>query len=119
MTQLTTKNQLCTVTLLGNLVSKPEIRYTVNPVVAVTEITLATHTKWLDKTTKKYKEWTSYHHIKVLGPLVEQSLLYAKKGELILVNGYLSDHTNKKSNTDNNMFGEKINISATLPNMSK
>ncbi len=100
MTQLT-NNQLCTVTLLGNLVGKPEIRYTVNPVVAVTEITLATHTKWLDKATKKYKEWTSYHQVKVLGPLVEQSLLYAKKGELILINGYLSDHNSKNSKTDN------------------
>jgi len=97
MTPQTTNNQLCTVTLLGNLVSKPEIRYTVNPVVAVTEITLATHTKWLDKTSKQYKEWTSYHQIKVVGPLVEQALLHAQKGELILVNGYLSDHSSKKS----------------------
>lgn len=83
--------QLCAVTLLGNLVATPDIRYTANPVMAVTEITLATHTKWLDKSTQTFKEWTSYHHVKVIGPLVEQTLLHAQKGDLILVNGYLSD----------------------------
>lgn len=83
--------QLCTVTLLGNLVAKPDIRYRTNPVSAVTEITLATSTKWLDKKSNQYKEWTSYHHIKVEGDLVEQALLTADKGDIILVQGYLSN----------------------------
>ena len=104
MTLQTSDNQLCSVTLLGNLVNKPEIRYTVNPIIPVTELTLATHTKWLDKTTNKYKEWTSYHHIKVIGPLVEQTLLHATKGDLILVNGYLADNTNKLNKVANNVI---------------
>jgi len=83
--------QLCTVTLLGNLVAKPDIRYRTNPVSAVTEIILATSTKWLDKKSNQYKEWTSYHHIKVEGDLVEQALLAADKGDIILVQGYLSN----------------------------
>jgi single-strand DNA-binding protein len=83
--------QLCTVTLLGNLVAKPDIRYRTNPVSAVTEIILATSTKWLDKKTNQYKEWTSYHPIKVEGDLVEQALLTANKGDIILVQGYLSN----------------------------
>lgn len=83
--------QLCAVTLLGNLVAKPDIRYRANPVSAITEITLATNTKWLDKKTNQYKEWTSYHHIKVEGDLVEQVLLTANKGDIILVQGYLSN----------------------------
>jgi single-stranded DNA-binding protein len=83
--------QLCAVTLLGNLVAKPDIRYKTNPVSAVTEITLATNTRWLDKKSNQYKEWTTYHPIKVEGDLVEQALLAANKGDIILVQGYLSN----------------------------
>ena len=92
--------QLCTVTLLGNLVAKPDIRYRTNPVSAVTEIILATSTKWLDKKSNQYKEWTSYHPIKVEGDLVEQALLTAEKGDIILVQGYLSNI--KSNNAGNN-----------------
>jgi single-stranded DNA-binding protein len=83
--------QLCAVTLLGNLVAKPDIRYRANPVSAITEITLATNSKWLDKKTNQYKEWTSYHHIKVEGDIVEKALLNADKGDILLVQGYLSN----------------------------
>lgn len=82
---------LCAVTLLGNLVAKPDIRYKANPVSAITEITVATSSKWLDRKTNTYKEWTSYHHVKVEGDLVEQALLTADKGDIILVQGYLSN----------------------------
>jgi len=92
--------ELCAVTLLGNLVAAPEIRYKTNPVSAITEITVATTSKWLDKKTNKYKDWTSYHHIKVEGDLVEQALLTAKKGDIMLVHGYLSNI--KTSNTEKN-----------------
>jgi len=83
--------QLCAVTLLGNLVATPDIRYRANPATAITEIVLATSSKWLDKSTNKYKEWTSYHHVKVEGELVEQALLNANKGDIILLHGYLSN----------------------------
>jgi len=91
MTKKNIDHQLCTVTLLGNLVSKPDIRYKANPISAITEIVLATNSKWLDKSTNKYKEWVSYHHIKVEGNLVEQALLNANKGDIILIHGYLSN----------------------------
>lgn len=85
------KPQLCAVTLLGNLVATPDIRYKANPATAITEIVLATSSKWLDKKTNKYKEWTSYHHVKVEGELVEQALMHANKGDIILLHGYLSN----------------------------
>lgn len=85
------KSQLCSVTLLGNLVAKPEIRYRANPVSAITEIIIATRTQWLDKNTNQYKEWTSYHPVKVEGDLVERVLLNAEKGDVILVQGYLNN----------------------------
>jgi len=93
--------ELCAVTLLGNLVAAPEIRYKANPVSAITEITVATSSKWLDKKTNQYKEWTSYHHIKVEGNLVEQALLTAKKGDIILVHGYLSNIKTSKTEKNN------------------
>lgn len=92
-----TSQQLCTVTLLGNLVSTPEIRYLANPVLAVTEIVLATHQRWLDKKTKVNKEWTSYHHIKVVGEQAENALRFAQKGDLLFVQGCL---TNSKKTND-------------------
>lgn len=85
-------NQLCSVTLLGNLVADPEIRYLANPIIAVTDITLATTHKWLDKTTGANKEWTSYHHVKVIGKLVETGLLHAKKGDVLFVQGYIANN---------------------------
>lgn len=84
---------LCTVTLLGNLVAKPNIRYQTNPIVAVAELTLATHSRWFDKSSKQFKEWTSFHTIKVIGDAVEQALIHAEKGDVLLVQGYLLNST--------------------------
>lgn len=91
----TSNNHLCNVTLLGNLVSKPNIRYQANPVIAVAELTLATHSRWYDKVSKQFKEWTSYHTVKVIGDIVERALIHADKGDIIVLQGYL---INSKSN---------------------
>jgi len=104
------EQQLCAVTLLGNLVAKPDIRYRANPVSAITEITLATSSKWLDKKTNQYKEWTSYHHIKVEGDLVEQALLTANKGDIILVQGYLSNIKASNVQTTNATVQNNLSI---------
>lgn len=92
------QNHLCTVTLLGNLVNKPDIRYQANPVIAVAEFTLATHSRWFDKASNKFKEWTSYHTVKVIGDIVERALIFAEKGDIILVQGYLIN--SKKNNRE-------------------
>lgn len=83
------QNHLCNVTLLGNLVNQPEIRYQANPVVAVAELTLATNSRWFDKASNQYKEWTNYHTVKVIGDIVERALIHVQKGEVILIQGYL------------------------------
>ena len=92
------QNHLCTVTLLGNLVNKPDIRYQANPVVAFAEFTLATHSRWFDKASQKFKEWTRYHTVKVIGDIVERALIHADKGDIILVQGYLIN--SKKNNRE-------------------
>jgi len=89
MVNSASQNHLCNSTLLGNLVDKPIIRYQANPVLPIAELTLATHTKWFDKSTNKYKEWTKFHVVKVIGDIVERSLIHAGKGDVILVQGYL------------------------------
>lgn len=98
MTLSLEKHHLCKVTLLGNLVTKPDIRYSANPVVAIAETTIATHSKWYDKKSQEYKEWTSYHTVKVIGEYVEQAILYANKGDIMLIHGYLlnSRKTNRE-----------------------
>ena len=92
------QNHLCSVTLLGNLVSKPDIRYQANPVIAFAEFTLATHSRWFDKSSNKFKEWTRYHTVKVIGEIVERALIHADKGDIILVQGYLIN--SKKNNRE-------------------
>ena len=74
------------------------IRYQANPVLAIAELTLATHSKWFDKVTKQYKEWTSFHTVKVIGDIVERSLINAQKGDILLIKGYLlnSKNTNRE-----------------------
>lgn len=103
---------LCAVTLLGNLVAKPDIRYKTNPVSAVTEITLATHAQWLDKKTNTMKEWTSFHHVKVEGDLVDQTLLHANKGDVLLVHGYLSNK--KPQSATNSLHQNNALVHATF-----
>lgn len=92
------QNHLCNITLLGNLVNKPEIRYQANPVVAIAEFVVATHTKWFDKKSNQYKEWTHFHTIKMIGDVVERSLLQAEKGDVILIQGHLVN--SNKSNRE-------------------
>ncbi len=91
-------NHLCNCVLLGNLVDKPVIRYQANPILAIAELTLATHSKWFDKASNQYKEWTSFHIVKVVGEIVERSLTYAQKGDILLINGYLLN--SKKNNRE-------------------
>ena len=75
MTTSLGNHHLCKVTLLGNLVAKPEVRYFTNPVLAVAEIVIATHSRWFDKSSNQYKEWTDFHTIKVIGDIVEETFL--------------------------------------------
>jgi len=91
---------LCVVTLVGNLVAKPEIRYSANPVLAIADFVLASNSRWFDKASNSMKEWTSYHPVKAVGSIVEKSILQANKGDIVLLNGRLSD--DKK--TDKNLI---------------
>ena len=88
----------CQVTLSGNLVAKPEIRYRTNPVTAVAELVIATHNRWFDKKTQSYKDWTTFHKAYVEGDSVEEELRFCDKGQLIYLNGSLD--TGKEGKQD-------------------
>lgn len=79
----------CQVTLSGNLVAKPEIRYRTNPVTAVAELVIATHNRWFDKKTQSYKDWTTFHKAYVEGDAVEDEFRFCDKGQLIYLTGSL------------------------------
>ncbi len=108
MSDVSNDNQLCNLTLLGNLVAKPNIRYRANPALAITELTLATHNKWLDKKTNKMKEWTHYHQVTVLGQLVEQNLQQVEKGDVLLIQGYMTDNKKTSSQSITATFVQKF-----------
>lgn len=88
---MASNNHLSSLTLLGNLVAEPNIRYQANPVIPVAEFTLATHKQWFDKQTKVKKEWTDFHQVKMIGKAVESSMLQAQKGDILHLQGYLVD----------------------------
>lgn len=84
-------DDLCSITLAGNLVATPEIRYQANPVLAIADFTVATHSRWFDKASGSFREWTSFHPVKAVGNEMEFALSKAKKGDVILMQGYLKN----------------------------
>jgi single-strand DNA-binding protein len=75
------------VTLLGNLASDPEMRYTSGG-TQVASFTLATNEQGsVDKETGERKKNTNFHRIVVWGKLAESVSTYLKKGRQVLVEG--------------------------------
>lgn len=75
------------VTLIGNLCSDPETRYTPNG-QAVTNLRLATNRKWKNKEGKT-QENAEFHRIVVWGKQAEACQEYLAKGRQIYVEGRL------------------------------
>jgi single-stranded DNA-binding protein len=82
-------NHHCNLILAGNLVAKPEVRYRANPMLPVTDITVATHNRWFDKKSQTYKDWTTFHKVHIEGESVEKELLNCDKGQLVYIQGNL------------------------------
>lgn len=109
MSQAFENHNLCKVTLLGNLVAKPEIRYLANPVLAVAEVVIATHSRWFDQNSQSHREWTDFHTIKVIGDIVEQTLRFAEKGAVMLVHGYLLNSKSQQREIIHASFAQVFN----------
>ena len=97
------------VILVGNLGSDPEIRYTGNG-QAVTNLSVATNEKWIDKNTGKNQEKTEWHHVVVWGKIAENCCKFLKKGKTVYVEGKIQtrEYVDPKDNTQKKYVTEII-----------
>ena len=97
------------VILVGNLGSDPEIRYTGNG-QAVTNLSVATNEKWIDKNTGKSQEKTEWHHVVVWGKIAENCCKFLKKGKTVYVEGKIQtrEYADPKDNTQKKYATEII-----------
>jgi len=76
------------VILIGNLGTKPELKYS-STNVAITNLSVATTESWTDKNTGKKKEKIEWHKIIVFGRLAEVVSNYCNKGSKVYIEGKL------------------------------
>lgn len=76
------------VTLIGNLGSDPDVRYTQSN-AAIANTSIATTRKWKDKQTNEKKEATEWHRVVFFNRLGEIAGEYLKKGSKVYVEGRL------------------------------
>lgn len=74
--------------IIGRMGKDPEVRYLPSG-EAVANITLATSEKWKDKATGEQREETEWHRVSLFGRDAEVAGDYAKKGDLLYVEGKL------------------------------
>lgn len=80
------------VTLIGNLGTDPEVKYTPNG-TAVVNLRVATSETWKDKQSGERKERTEWHNVQLWQKLAEVAGEYLKKGSRVYIEGSL--HTQK------------------------
>jgi len=76
------------VILIGNLGTKPELKYSSSN-VAITNLSVATSESWTDKNTGQKQEKTEWHRVSVFGKLAEVITKYCDKGPKVYVEGKL------------------------------
>jgi single-strand DNA-binding protein len=76
------------VILVGNLGRDPETRYTESG-AAITNVSIATSSKWKDKATGEAREETEWHRVAFFGRLAEIAGEYLTKGSSCYVEGRL------------------------------
>ena len=77
--------------LIGNLGRDPEKRYTPNG-QAVTNVTLATTSRWKDKTGQN-QERTDWHNLVIWGKQAETAKEILKKGDQVFVEGRIQSRS--------------------------
>lgn len=75
-------------TVLGNVGTKPELKYGSNG-TAVTNLSIATTDTWLDKQTNEKRESTEWHRVSLFGKLAEIACQHVDKGSKVYVQGKL------------------------------
>lgn len=76
------------VRLIGNLGQDPDVRVTANG-TAVTNLSIATSSKWKDKQTGEWQDRTEWHAIVLFGQPAEFAGEFLRKGARVYVEGEL------------------------------
>ncbi|MBE8190062.1 MAG: single-stranded DNA-binding protein [Candidatus Thioglobus sp.] len=87
------------VILVGNLGSKPELKYASNG-NAIANFSVATSESWKDKNTGEKQEKTEWHRVSVFGKLAEIAGQYLDKGSKVYVEGSLRTSKYEKNGVD-------------------
>ena len=80
------------ITLVGNLVQNPELRYTAGGSAAMS-LSVAYNRTWTNKTSGEKEEAVSFFRIQAWGTLAENVAETLQKGDRIIVNGRLEQRT--------------------------
>ena len=76
------------VILVGNLGTKPEIKYASNG-NAISNLSVATSESWTDKSTGQKQDRTEWHRVSLFGKVAEIAGQYLDKGSKVYVEGKL------------------------------
>lgn len=75
-------------TLVGNVGTKPEIKYS-SAGKAIINLSVATTDTWVDKETGEKKQATEWHRVSMFGKLAEIANQYVEKGSKVFIQGKL------------------------------
>lgn len=101
------KGTINKVTLIGNIGSEPQIKYTASN-VAIVNLSLATTDSWKNKESGQYEDKTEWHRIVFYNKLAEVVAEYAKKGSKIYVEGKLQTRSWQDKETQQTHYVTEI-----------
>jgi single-strand DNA-binding protein len=95
------------VILVGNLGRDPEVRYASDG-AAICNVSIATTTKWKDKSTMETREETEWHRVVFYNRLAEIAGEYLQKGREVYVEGKLKTRKWQDKDTGADRFSTEI-----------
>lgn len=95
------------VILIGRLGKEPETRWMPSG-EAVTNISIATDSKWTDKGTGEAKEEVEWHRVTFFGKLAEVAGEHLKKGSQVYIEGRLKTNKWKDKETGTDRYSTDV-----------
>jgi single-strand DNA-binding protein len=100
--------------IIGNLGRDPEMRYTPGG-QAVTQFTVATNRRWLDKATDEWQEETEWFRVVVWGQQAERAAESLRKGNKVYIEGRIQtrqweDQSGQKRSTTELVANQVTNL---------
>ena len=103
------------VTLVGNLVADPELRFTPNG-VAMTKIRLAVSRRWMDRTSNEWQEESSFFTGTCWAEMAENVAESLQKGNRVVISGTLQQRTWENENGERRSMVE-IRLEEVAPSL--